>query len=120
MSRQRPELIVVAIASICLFEASPGLAGQPTPVSEVLPNLFGNTIVLNPASSPEIPSHAAHFRPGVDQLQTPQQFNQQLVTLLATVPVGSSSAVSRIPSIRSSERSVVLARASAHCSLSVR
>ena len=91
MSRQRRELIVVAIASICLFEASPGLAGQKTPISEVLPNLFGNTIVLNPASSAEFPSHAAHFRPGVDQLQTPQQFNQQLVTLLATVPVGSSS-----------------------------
>jgi hypothetical protein len=71
--------------------ASSASAQPSIPVSEVLPNLFGNTIVLTPAGSPEFPSHAAHFRPGVDQLQTPQQFNQQIVTLLATLPVGSSS-----------------------------
>ncbi|MBA3269929.1 MAG: transporter, partial [Acidobacteria bacterium] len=57
----------------------------------MLPTLFGNTIVLTPTSSPDFPNHAAHFKPGVDQLQTPQQFNQQIVTLLATLPVGSSS-----------------------------
>ena len=47
--------------------------------------------MLTPTSSPDVPNHAAHFRPGIEQLQTPQQFNQQLVTLLATFPVGSSS-----------------------------
>ena len=44
-----------------------------------------------PPARRTIPNHAAHFKPGVDQLQTPQQFNQQLVTQLATFPVGSSS-----------------------------
>ncbi len=118
--RQRRELIAIATASICLFAARPVMARQTTPVSEVLPNLFGNTIVLNPASSPEFPSHAAHFRPGVDQLQTPQQFNQQLVSLLATFPSARRLAVSRIPSIRRSAPSAGAARASARCSLNGR
>ena len=74
-----------------LFSTNPAVAQPSLPVSEVLTNLFANTIVLTPAGSPEFPSHAAHFRPGVDQQQTPQQFNQQIVTLLATLPVGSSS-----------------------------
>jgi len=60
-------------------------------LSQILPNLFGNTIVLTPTGTPEFPNHSAHFRPGADQLQTPHQFNEQIVTLLATVPTGSSS-----------------------------
>jgi hypothetical protein len=68
------------------------LAAQDrVPVAEVLPTLFGNTIVLTPSSSPEFPNHAAHFKPGAEQLETPRQFNQQLVTLLSTFPIGSSS-----------------------------
>jgi hypothetical protein len=61
------------------------------PLSEILTNLFGNTIVLAPRSTPEVPSHAAHFKPSPDQLRTPEQFNQQIVTLLSTFPFGSSS-----------------------------
>ena len=38
-----------------------------------------------------MPNHAAHFKPSPEQLQTPEQFNQQMVTLLATFPFGSSS-----------------------------
>jgi hypothetical protein len=61
------------------------------PVSQILPNLFGNTIVLTPTGTPEFPNHSAHFKPGAEQLQTPTRFNEQIVTLLATLPVGSSS-----------------------------
>ncbi|MBA2305491.1 MAG: transporter, partial [Acidobacteria bacterium] len=60
-------------------------------LSQILPNLFGNTIVLTPTGTPEFPNHSAHFKPALDQLQTPHQFNEQIVTLLATVPTGSSS-----------------------------
>ena len=84
-------VVAVLAAGIGLLAPSPLFGQDRVPVSEVLPTLFGNTIVLTPASSPEFPNHAAHFKPGVDQLQTPQQFNQQIVTLLATFPVGSSS-----------------------------
>ena len=66
-------------------------AAERLPLSEILPNLFGNTIVLAPRSTPEIPSHSAHFKPSPEQLQTPLQFNQQMVTLLSTFPFGSSS-----------------------------
>ena len=38
-----------------------------------------------------MPSHAAHFKPSPEQLRTPEQFNQQIVTLLSTFPFGSSS-----------------------------
>ena len=64
---------------------------QQLPISEILTNLFGNTIVLAPRSTPEVPSHAAHFKPSADQMRTPEQFNQQIVTLLSTFPFGSSS-----------------------------
>src|SRR5882762_3521760 len=80
-------------AAIGLF--LPGLAiaqvEQPLPLSQILPNLFGNTIVLAPRSTPEVPSHSAHFKPSPEQLRTPEQFNQQIVTLLSTFPFGSSS-----------------------------
>jgi hypothetical protein len=80
-------------AAIGLFLPTPLLAQEPerVPLSQILPNLFGNTIVLAPTSTPDVPNHAAHFKPSADQLQTPEQFNQQIVTLLATFPFGSSS-----------------------------
>ena len=84
----------VALATaIGLFVARPAMAQveAPPPLSQILPNLFGNTIVLAPRSTPEVPSHAAHFKPTPEQLQTPEQFNQQIVTLLSTFPFGSSS-----------------------------
>ena len=82
--------IAMAVA-VGLLTPNELFAQDRVPVSEVLPTLFGRTIVLTPAASPDVPNHAAHFKPGVDQLQTPLQFNQQLVTLLATFPIGSSS-----------------------------
>ena len=87
--RRGPRRAVLAAAMVALFAARVvAQAPEKPPVSQILPNLFGNTIVLTPTGTPEFPNHSAHFKPGVDQLQTPQQFNQQLVTLLATVAVG--------------------------------
>ena len=85
----------------------------PQPVSQILPNLFGNTIVLTPTGTPEFPNHSAHFKPGAEQLQTPIRFNEQIVTLLATLPVGSSSGGSPIPSTPRWDPSAGAARASA-------
>ena len=91
MPRSWNPVVALLTAGITLLAPS-ALVGQPrVTVSEVLPTLFGSTIVLTPTTSPDSPNHAAHFKPGADQLQTPQQFNQQIVTLLATLPVGSSS-----------------------------
>ena len=64
---------------------------ERVPLSQILPDLFGNTIVLAPTGTPEVPNHSAHFKPSPEQLRTPEQFNQQIVTLLATFPFGSSS-----------------------------
>lgn len=81
------------LAAIMLLLPRVLLAQAPErpPVSQILPNLFGNTIVITPTGTPEFPNHSAHFKPGVEQLQTPHQFNEQIVTLLATFPTGSSS-----------------------------
>ena len=61
------------------------------PISEILPQLLVNTIVLQPTDLADQPNHRAHFKPGVDQLEVPGQFNQALLTLLSTYPVGSPS-----------------------------
>jgi Putative MetA-pathway of phenol degradation len=84
---------VALAAAIGLFLPRLAIAQveAPLPLSQILPNLFGNTIVLAPRSTPEVPSHSAHFKPSPEQLQTPEQFNQQVVTLLSTFPFGSSS-----------------------------
>ncbi|HVJ28352.1 MAG TPA: transporter, partial [Vicinamibacterales bacterium] len=82
---------MVLTAGIGLLTPGLSFAQNRVPVGEVLPNLFGRTIILTPTSTPDVPNHAAHFRPGIEQLETPRQFNQQLVALLATFPVGSSS-----------------------------
>ena len=79
-------------AALALLVPQPAICQEGRlPLSEVLTNLFGNTIVLAPRSTPEVPSHAAHFKPSPEQLRTPEQFNQQIVTLLSTFPLGSSS-----------------------------
>jgi uncharacterized membrane protein YgcG len=84
---------VALSAAIGLFLPRPAIAQADArlPLSQILPDLIGNTIVLAPRSTPEVPSHAAHFKPSPEQLQTPVQFNQQLVTLLSSLPFGSSS-----------------------------
>jgi len=61
------------------------------PLAEVLPQLLGNTIVLQPTNLPDQPNHQAHFKPGPDQLEVPRQFNRSLLTLLSTSPVASPS-----------------------------
>ena len=57
----------------------------------MLPQLLGNTIVLQPTDLPDQPNHQAHFKPGPDQLEVPSQFNRTLLTLLSTSPVASPS-----------------------------
>ena len=90
--RRGPRRAVLAAATVALF-AAPVLAQTPEkpPVSQILPNALRQHDRAHADFHAGVPNHAAHFKPGVDQLQTPQQFNQQLVTLLATFPVGSSS-----------------------------
>src|SRR4029453_3936035 len=89
----RPWISRVSIAAaLGLLVPKPAICQEGRlPLSEILTNLFGNTIVLAPRSTPEVPSHAAHFKPSPEQLRTPEQFNQQIVTLLSTFPFGSSS-----------------------------
>jgi uncharacterized membrane protein YgcG len=83
---------VALAAALGLFSPTAAMSQEAQlPLSEILTNLFSNTIVLAPRSTPEVPSHAAHFKPGPEQLQTPEQFNQQIVTLLSTFPFASSS-----------------------------
>jgi Putative MetA-pathway of phenol degradation len=90
----RPWIYRVSIAAaLGLLVPQPAICqDERLPLSEILTNLFGNTIVLAPRSTPEVPSHAAHFKPSEEQLRTPEQFNQQIVTLLSTFPFGSSAA----------------------------
>jgi hypothetical protein len=61
---------------------------QDTPLSQILPELLGNTITLQPSNLPDQPTHVAHFQPGPDQLQVPRQVNEALLTLLSTYPTG--------------------------------
>ena len=82
---------LLTVALLVVWRTVDAQTLPPQPVSEILPKLFGNTIVLTPAGTPEFPNHSAHFKPGAEQLQTPTRFNEQIVTLLATLPVGSSS-----------------------------
>ncbi len=83
-----------ALGVLVLVVSSAGgaAAQQPQlPISEILPQLIGNTIVLLPGDLADQPNHRAHFKPGPDQLEVPGQFNQALLTLLSTYPVGSPS-----------------------------
>ncbi len=84
-------LALTAAIGLMLPRTALAQADARLPLSQILPDLIGNTIVLAPRSTPEAPSHAAHFKPSPEQLQTPIQFNQQLVTLLSSLPFGSSS-----------------------------
>jgi hypothetical protein len=60
-------------------------------LAEVLPELLGRTIILNPTALPDQPNHRAHFAPGFDQLEVPGQFNRAVLTLLSTSPIASPS-----------------------------
>jgi len=62
---------------------------QQVPLSQMLTRLIQAEIRLGPP--PAGTSHEAHFLPGEDQELAPYLFNQQIVTQLATFPIGSSS-----------------------------
>jgi len=61
---------------------------QDQPLSQMLTRLIQSEIRLAPPP-PGFPSHEAHFVPGQDQELAPYLFNQQIVTQLATFPMGS-------------------------------
>lgn len=65
-------------------------AAQDVPLSQLLVQLIQSDVRLAPPP-PGFPSHEAHFIPGDDQRLAPALFNQQLVTQLATFPIGSPS-----------------------------
>ncbi len=65
-------------------------AAQEQKLSDLLVNLVQADIVLAPPP-PNFQSHEAHFLPGADQQLAPYFFNQQVVTQLATFPIGTSS-----------------------------
>ncbi len=66
----------------------PAPAHGQEPLSQLLVNLIQAEVRLSPPP-PGFPSHEAHFLPGSDQTLAPYLFNQQLVTQLATFPIGS-------------------------------
>lgn len=81
----------VLSAAICGALLAPGAAmAQQAPLSQMLTRLIQSEIRLAPPP-PGFPSHEAHFIPGEDQQLAPYLFNQQIVTQLATFPIGSSS-----------------------------
>lgn len=80
--------VLVLVASVSPLRAS---AQTKLPLAEILPQLLGNTIILQPTNLPDQPNHQAHFKPGLPQLEVPRQFNRTLLTLLSTAPVASPS-----------------------------
>jgi hypothetical protein len=79
------------LALVLFVTAFPAVGrAQDVPLAELLPDLIGDTIRLNPPPAGFL-SHEAHFLPGAEQLQAPNQFNQSIVSLLSTFPLGSSS-----------------------------
>ena len=85
-----PSYIAVA-AAVAILLPRLSAAQEQLPLAEILPQLLGNTIVLQPTDLPDQPNHQAHFKPGLDQLEVPKQFNRALLTLLSTSPVASPS-----------------------------
>jgi hypothetical protein len=76
-------------AAICGTLLVPAAAmAQDQPLSQMLTRLIQSEIRLAPPP-PGFPSHEAHFVPGQDQELAPYLFNQQIVTQLATFPMGS-------------------------------
>jgi hypothetical protein len=78
-------------AVLCAVMLAPAAAlAQQVPLSQALVRLIQSDIRLAPPPAGFV-SHEAHFLPGADQRLAPYLFNQQLVTQLATFPIGSSS-----------------------------
>src|ERR1043166_2924712 len=81
-------LWIAGVLVMCLCPAT-AHAQSATPLAQILPELLGNTITLEPSNLPDQPNHVAHFKPGFNQLQVPSQVNNALLTLLSTYPTGS-------------------------------
>jgi hypothetical protein len=83
----------VILLTVSLALCTPRLLlAQETPLSEILVNLIQADVRLAaPPPGTPFSSHEAHFLPGTDQVLTPFQFNQAIVSQLSTYPVGSSS-----------------------------
>src|SRR5690606_30243058 len=79
-------ILSAAICGALLVPAS--AMAQDQPLSQMLTRLIQSEIRLAPPP-PGFPSHEAHFVPGQDQELAPYLFNQQIVTQLATFPMGS-------------------------------
>jgi Putative MetA-pathway of phenol degradation len=84
-------IITIAVVLLVCLPSGMAQAQEKLPLSEILPQLLGNTIILEPTSLADQPNHQAHFKPGFEQLEVPGQFNRALLTLLSTYPVGSPS-----------------------------
>ena len=82
---------VLSLGLICGFMLMAADArAQDVPLSQLLVKLIQSDIRLAPPPAGFV-SHEAHFLPGIDQQLAPYFFNQQLVTQLATFPIGSPS-----------------------------
>jgi hypothetical protein len=81
-------LSVCAACTVALLAPSRTFAQEP--LSQLLAQLIQADIQLAPPP-PGFVSHSAHFQPGANQVLAPYLFNQQLVTQLATFPIGSPS-----------------------------
>lgn len=80
----------VLSAVLCGVLITPAAAmAQQSPLSQMLVRLIQSEIRLAPP--PAGTSHEAHFLPGENQELAPYLFNQQIVTQLATFPIGSPS-----------------------------
>ena len=76
-----------ALALLAWLIPTAGLA-QQVPLAQILPELLGNTIRLEPSHLPDQPTHIGHFQPGLDQSKVPSRVNEAVLTLLSTNPVG--------------------------------
>ena len=85
----RPTLLSCAVTVIVGSLLPTGATAQDVPLSQLLPQLIQSEVRLAPPPA-GFPSHEAHFIPGEDQALAPYLFNQQIVTQLATFPIGSS------------------------------
>src|SRR4030095_4045195 len=85
---RRNALGVLVLVVSCAARAP---AQQQLTISQILPQLLGKTIVVSPGDPPHSANHPAKSKQGPEQLAVPGQFNQALLPLLSTYPVGSPS-----------------------------
>ncbi len=86
----RPFFVVGLMASAVTCLLPTPVHAQNVPLSQLLVRLIQSEVRLAPPPAGFI-NHEAHFVPGDDQRLAPFVFNQQIVTQLATFPIGSPS-----------------------------